>query len=102
MRSTTTADPQAGLRALFLGLLVVIIAGALLLLFEGEAVGASGQQEMEAVVVAAGDTLWEIADRFSPDSADLRVVVQELVELNELESKVLRPGQVLQVPTARF
>lgn len=101
MRSTTT-DPQVGLRALFLGLLVVTISGALLLLFEGEAVGASGQQDMEAVVVSRGDTLWEIADRFSPDSADLRVVVRELVELNELESKVLRPGQVLQVPTARF
>ncbi|MDE0120908.1 MAG: LysM peptidoglycan-binding domain-containing protein [bacterium] len=101
MRSTT-ADPQAGLRALFLGLLVVIFAGALLLLFEGEAVGASGQQEMEAVVVSPGETLWEIADRFSPESVDLRVVVRELVELNGLESKVLRPGQVLQVPTARF
>lgn len=101
MRSTT-ADPQVGLRALFLGLLVVTISGALLLLFEGEAVGASVQQDMEAVVVSRGDTLWEIADRFSPDSADLRVVVRELVELNELESKVLRPGQVLQVPTARF
>jgi len=101
MRSTT-ADPQAGLRALFLGLLVVIFAGALLLLFEGEAVGASGQQEMEVVVVSPGETLWEIADRFSPESVDLRVVVRELVELNRLESKVLRPGQVLQVPTARF
>ena len=101
MRSTT-ADPQAGLRALFLGLLVVILAGVLLLLVEGEAVGASGQQEMEAVVVAPGDTLWEIADRISPESLDLRAVVQGLVELNGLESKVLRPGQVLQVPAARF
>ncbi|MYK55705.1 MAG: LysM peptidoglycan-binding domain-containing protein [Acidimicrobiia bacterium] len=101
MRSTAVA-PQAGLRALFLGFLVVILAGALLLLLEGETVGASGRQDKDAVVVSPGDTLWEIADRFSPDSVDLRVVVQELVELNGLESKVLRPGQVLQVPTARF
>lgn len=101
MRSAA-ADPQTGLRALFLGLLVVIFAGALLLAVEGEAVGASGQQEMESVVVSSGDTLWEIADRFSPESADLRVVVQDLVELNRLKSKVLRPGQVLQVPDARF
>lgn len=99
---STTADPKAGLRALFLGLLVVIFAGALLLLVEGEAVGASGQQDIEAVVVSPGETLWEIADRFSPESVDLRVVVQELVELNRLESKVLKPGQVLQVPAARF
>lgn len=101
MRSTTS-DPQAGLRALLLGLLVVTVTGALLLVFEEKAVGAGGQQEMESVLVAPGDTLWEIADRFSPESVDLREVVQELVQLNRLESKVLRPGQVLQVPTARF
>ncbi len=101
MRSTATG-PRAVSRALFLGLLVVIFAGALLLLLEGKAVGASGQQEMTAVVVSPGDTLWEIADRFSPERVDLRVVVQELVELNRLESKVLRPGQVLQVPADRF
>ena len=85
-----------------MGLLVVIFAGTLLLLLEEEVVGASGQQETESVVVSPGETLWEIADRFSPESVDLRVVVQELVELNRLESKVLRPGQVLQLPAARF
>lgn len=101
MRSATS-DPQAGLRALFLGVLVVTVTGALLLVLEEKAVGAVGQQETESVLVAPGDTLWEIADRFSPESVDLREVVQELVQLNRLESKVLRPGQVLQVPTARF
>ena len=101
MRSTTS-DPQAGLRALLLGLLVVTVTGALLLVLEEKAVGAVGQKETESVLVAPGDTLWEIADLFSPESVDLREVVQELVQLNGLESKVLRPGQVLQVPTARF
>ena len=101
MRSLTS-DPQAGPRALLLGLLVVTVTGALLLVLEEKAVGAAGQQETESVLVAPGDTLWEIADRFSPESVDLREVVQELVQLNRLESKVLRPGQVLQVPTARF
>ncbi len=101
MRSTI-ADRWIGLRALFLGFLVVMIAGALLLLLQEEAVSASGHQEMASVVVSPGDTLWEIADRFSPESADLRVVIRELVELNGLGSKVMRPGQVLQVPAARF
>ncbi len=101
MRSND-ADTWIGLRALLLGFLVVMIAGALLLLLQEEAVNASGHQEMESVVVSPGDTLWEIADRFSPESVDLRVVIRELVELNGLGSKVLRPGQVLQVPAARF
>lgn len=97
MRSIQT-DSRTGLRALALGLLLVLIVGGLLLVFGEEAVSAPGQAELTTVVVEPGDTLWEIADRFSPDSADLRVVVGELAALNGLESKALRPGQVLQVP----
>ena len=76
MRSNN-ADTWIGLRALLLGFLAVMIAGALLLLVQEEAVNASGHQEMESVVVSPGDTLWEIADRFSPESVDLRVVIRE-------------------------
>lgn len=101
MRSSNV-DERVGLRALLLGLLLVLVVGALLLVLQDEVVSASGPQQIESVVVSPGDTLWEIADRFSPESVDLRVVVSELVELNGLESKVLRPGQVLQVPAARF
>lgn len=92
---------RPALRALLLGLLLVLFVGAFLLLFQSEAVSTTGPAEMRAVVARPGDTLWEIADRFARDSADLRVVVRELVELNGLESKVLRPGQVLQVPLDR-
>ncbi len=81
---------------------MVLIAGALLLTFQEEGVSASEDPEMELVVVTPGDTLWEIADRFSPESADLRVVIAELVSLNGLQSKVLTPGQVLQVPADRL
>lgn len=101
MRSIPS-DSRTGLRALLLGLLVVLTVGALLLLFQGEAASTPGQMDMTVVVVQPGDTLWEIADRFAPESADLRVVVRELVTLNGLQSKVLRPGQVLQVPSDRL
>ena len=101
MRSITT-ESRIGLRALALGFLAVVLAGAVLLLFEGEAVGASGGTEVKVVRVESGDTLWEIAHRFAPGEADLRVVVQEIVVLNGLESKVLRPGQTIRIPDYRF
>lgn len=96
------SDSRTGLRALLLGLLLVILVGALLLLFQEEAESSTEPRVVTAVVVQPGETLWEIADRFWPESADLRVVVGELVELNGLKSKVLKPGQVLQVPSDRL
>lgn len=96
------SDSRTGLRALVLGLLLVLLVGALLFLFQGAAQSSSGQPQITTVVVQPGDTLWEIADRFWPESVDLRTVVRELVDLNGLESKVLRPGQVLQVPSDRL
>lgn len=101
MRSIST-DPRAGIRALLLALLLVLVIGALLVVFQKEAVSAPGREEMTTVVVQPGDTLWEIADRFAPESADLRVVISELAALNGLQSKFLKPGQVLQVPVDRL
>ena len=71
MRSIHT-ESRTGLRAIVLGLLLVLIIGAFLLLFEEEAVSASGGPQVTSVVVEPGDTLWEIADRVAPESADLR------------------------------
>lgn len=101
MRSTHS-DTRTGLRALLLGLLLVFFIGVLLLFFQEQAVSATGRPQVQSVVVRPGDTLWEIADRFAPESADLRVVVKDLVVFNGLQSKILQPGQVIQVPVNRF
>ena len=97
MRSTNTYS-GTGRRALLLGLWLVLIVSALLWLFGAEAVSAPAPSDAAAVVVKPGDTLWEIADRWAPPGVDLRVMVRELVEVNELQSKTLQPGQVLQIP----
>lgn len=49
------------------------------------------------VQVGAGDTLWNIADRFAPGS-DPREVVRRIVELNDLGASAARAGQSLVVP----
>ncbi|HEX2050406.1 MAG TPA: LysM domain-containing protein [Actinomycetota bacterium] len=38
-----------------------------------------------AVVVAPGDTLWDVAERHAPAGTDPRAFVDELVELNALD-----------------
>lgn len=50
-----------------------------------------------SVVVAPGDTLWDLALRADPH-ADPRATVARIVELNDLAGGHIRPGQELQVP----
>jgi LysM domain len=53
--------------------------------------------DLSRVVVRPGQTLWSIARRAEP-SADPRVVVQQIIEVNALGSPVIQPGELLWVP----
>lgn len=52
----------------------------------------------QPVVVEQGDSLWAIAERYAPHS-DPREVVAELRKANGLDSNLIQPGMVIQVPT---
>ncbi|MGY1680033.1 LysM peptidoglycan-binding domain-containing protein [Geodermatophilus sp. SYSU D01176] len=51
-----------------------------------------------SVVVEPGDTVWSIAGEVAGDERDVRVVVDAIEELNDLEGSVVVPGQVLHLP----
>jgi nucleoid-associated protein YgaU len=50
-----------------------------------------------SVVVEPGDTLWSIARQVAPEE-DTRAVVDAIEDVNELDSTLLVPGQVLHLP----
>jgi nucleoid-associated protein YgaU len=52
---------------------------------------------MTKVVIRPGQSLWSVAESYDPD-ADTRVVIQEILQMNSLNSDQVRPGQVLWVP----
>lgn len=49
--------------------------------------------------VEEGESLWGIATSLSIDSCDTEDVVDRIMELNDLDSSTLTPGQSLTVPT---
>jgi nucleoid-associated protein YgaU len=51
-----------------------------------------------SVVVRPGDTVWSIAGEVAGTEQDVRVVVDVIEELNDLEASVVVPGQVLRLP----
>ncbi len=54
-------------------------------------------QGLTRVVVRPGQTLWVIAAKADP-TADPRVIIGEIIQVNELHGTVVQPGQVLWVP----
>ncbi len=91
------------------GRIVVAVAVALLvtvisLLAAGVAQATShgpapraARQNLLQVVVRPGQTLWSVAESADPDQ-DTRVVVQQIIDLNSLNSTTVPAGQPLWVP----
>lgn len=49
-------------------------------------------------VVEGGDTLWDIASAHVSSGEDVRNVIVDIKDANGLDSSVIVPGQVLQIP----
>jgi len=52
----------------------------------------------EKVTVYSGDTLWDIACEYTEPSKDVRKLVKEICDLNDVSPGKIYPGQVLLVP----
>ena len=106
-RRTVDTRPAPGLRltrrarrlGVVLGLAVSVALGS----WVGSAVAGDDQGGLRlvgesSVVVHPGDTLWSIAAAVTGEGDDVRAVVADIRELNELPDAVVVPGQVLVVP----
>ncbi|GMA26412.1 hypothetical protein GCM10025864_41710 [Luteimicrobium album] len=69
----------------------------------GSAQAGSPHQGVEVTrhVVERGETLWGLAGTVANPREDLRDVVQEIEQLNDLDGAGLRAGDVLLLPVAR-
>ncbi len=45
-----------------------------------------------------GDTLWDIAKKHMPDDYDIRKMVYELREFNNMKDVNIYPGDVIKIP----
>jgi LysM repeat protein len=52
----------------------------------------------DKVTVCSGDTIWSIASEYIDESQDVRQLVYDIRELNNLTSAIIMPGQELLIP----
>lgn len=100
--------PAGQLRLTRRGRFAVFLLALLLVLaawtFLGARTAATGEHggtptPTERMVVAPGDTLWAIAAERA-DDGEVRAMVDQIEEINALDSAMLYAGQVLFVPVA--
>ncbi|MCP3996467.1 MAG: LysM peptidoglycan-binding domain-containing protein [bacterium] len=70
---------------------------ALVLLLASSVMAAGPEPVTVDYRVLPGDSLWTIAEEIAPD-ADVRGLIAEIRDLNDLESSLILPGQQLLVP----
>ncbi|MGA8256449.1 MAG: LysM peptidoglycan-binding domain-containing protein [Nocardioides sp.] len=86
---------RRGRLAVFVVALAVLIAVGVA--FASGSVATDEKLVTETIVVAPGETLWEIASARA-ESGDVRSMMRYLEDLNGLESVALAAGQRLRVP----
>lgn len=81
--------------------MTVLTSCFLLVLFWGGGLSgrsaASRDHAPRRITVKAGDTLWNVAERFAPEGVDPRAYVDALVSTNELRGS-LYAGQRIRLP----
>ncbi|MBC7765769.1 MAG: LysM peptidoglycan-binding domain-containing protein [Hyphomonadaceae bacterium] len=61
---------------------------------------ASGQSKTSLirVEIRSGDTLWSIAQTYNETGKDVRRLVHEIMQANQLDSPIIHAGQTLKIP----
>ncbi|MFY9781223.1 MAG: LysM peptidoglycan-binding domain-containing protein [Candidatus Baltobacteraceae bacterium] len=59
---------------------------------------AAAPEHFAAVTVRAGDSLWAIADRYTPADGNVQETVDQIMAANHLRDAAIEPGQRLAIP----
>lgn len=78
-------------------LLALIITGANAFLSNAQASNSNSNVSFQYVTVHSGETLWQIAEKYAPNS-DPREFIADIVSLNQLKTSVVNPGQRIALP----
>ena len=77
---------------------VILVAVLLLATAVSSALVAGGAEAYEEHLVVTGDTLWDIAEAYTPAGEDVRTTIFNIREANDLDTAMIIPGQVLRIP----
>lgn len=84
---------------LFITSLFVVMAIIILSLISNNKVHSSVYEiDYEEVEVVEGDTLWNIAVGYLPEKTDIRKMIYDIKEFNNMETSYIYPGDIIKIP----
>lgn len=86
-------------RAVVLGLVAtpLVLVGLAMGINAGGATATSSSTPLQTVTVTSGETLWQVARHLAPN-ADPRDVIIDIMNVNNLKSADIVPGEELKIP----
>lgn len=81
----------------FVVLTIILFTMAFNFMFELSTAQSETIREYRTIAIYDGDTLWDIAEDYMPDT-ETGVAVYELCELNNISAAELQAGMTIQVP----
>lgn len=85
-------------------LTITLILGGIItntLLSTAKAYSNPVDQPYEEIIVAEGDTIWYIALEFMPNNYDIREMVYNIRQLNNMDTVSIHPGDKIKVPIVK-
>ena len=83
------------IRLFFTFIVVISMSLGFMLLFQNSS-NCNNIPEYSTIIIAKGDTLWNIAKRYNYDNKDIRSKIDEIKELNNISSNI-KIGQELKI-----
>lgn len=81
-----------------LSIFTMVVLITAMFLNDGKAYSSVYEEKYNKVKIKEGDTIWEIALENKPKNYDIRKMVLDIVELNNLEKRNIYPGDIIKVP----
>ena len=84
-------------RFMFVLLSIIIVLGFFITPFNGTASANTNQDDFIIITVRDGDTLWNIAQRYTTGN-NIRRTIFEIEQINDIRRSIIHPGQQLKIP----
>lgn len=83
--------------SVFLMVIMLLMGSSFMRLSNAEMNPELMESNYTTIQVQSGDTLWTIAKAYGNPGTDPRKTIYEICEINQLDTKDIYPGQVLQI-----
>ena len=82
----------------FVTVIMLVVSFAISGVFNTIKAHSTKEKEYIEVLVESGDTLWNIAKTYGSDDCDIRELIYNICQINNMKASDLRAGQTILVP----